>query len=364
MEPSLFLDYVQKYFPRLVSSIVTTINDSEKNANPYYFRRFLTREWSLTGKWESLQEYNQRLMADVIAMDSSIPLKKRPSFAPASGEIPKIAMEMSLNETQLTELQTLTGLRNQPEKQIIEKLFKDTATCITGQYERLEAMFLEGLSRGVVEVQKDTNVGPEVRLDFKYYPSHLFAASVVWAPGAAYKPLTDLLPMIKKAKADGNPIRIMLLDDDTFEKILSSDEAKSLYAQANNVINGVTFAPTAEQFNSAVRSKWGFVFEVIERTSRYQINGVDTDYQPWEAGQIVGINNNALGKLVWATLAEMNAPVNGVTYQRADEFILAKKYRVNRPSLKEFTSSESRSVPVIGATNQIYKLDTTKTTTT
>lgn len=364
MEPSLFIEYVQKYFPRLVTSIVEQVNGSENNTNPYYFRRFLGKQWSMSGKWEALQAFNQRIMADVISMDSSIPKKKRPTMNAASGDIPKLGMMMTLNETDLTNLQMLQGLRTPPEGQILEGLFRDTASCITGQYERIEAMFLEGLSRGVIEVTTNNNVGDEVRLNFRYYPQNLFAASVVWAPGAAYKPLTDMLPMIRKAKADGNPIRIALTDDATFQAILTSAEAKDLFAQANNVINGITFAPTAEQFNAAVKSKWGFVFEVIERTCRYQIDGVDYDYQPWEAGQIVGINNNALGKLVWSTLAEMNAPVAGVVYQRADEFILASKFRTNMPSLQEFTSSQSRAVPVIGATNQIYKLDTTKTTTT
>ena len=363
MEPSLFIEYVNRYFPRLVLSITEQINGTEGNANPYYFNRFLTREWSLTGKWEALQRYNQRIMADVIAMDSSIPLKKRPSLAAASGEIPKIGMEMALNETDLTNLQMLAGMRNAPEDRIVEMLFQDTATCITGQYERIEGTFLQGLSSGVTTVTLTNNVGAEVRLDFQYLSGNQFQSTVPFS-GAAATPLQDLVPMIRKAQADGNPIRTMLLDQTTLDQILASDDAKDIFAQANNVIGGVTFAPTLEQLNVAIRSKWGFVFEVVERTCRYQINGVDTDYQPWEAGQIIGINNNSLGSLVWSDVAEMNAPVAGVTYQRADQFILASKFRLNRPSLAEFTNSQARVAPVISATRQIYKLDSTATTTT
>lgn len=362
MEPSLFVEYVDRFFPKLVLSIVETVN-GEENPQPYYYQRFLTREWSLTGRWESLATYNQRIMADVIAMDSSIPLKKRPSLSPASGEIPKLAMEMALNETQLTELQTLANLRERPEGQIVERLFRDLATCVTGQYERIEAMFLQGLSSGAVVVSKANNVGAEIRLDFGYRQENQFLATIPWNQ-ANYTPLQDLLPLVTKAKADGNPVRTFLLDQATLDRILVSDDAKAIFAQSNGIVGGVTFAPTPEQLNASIRSKWGYVFEVVERTCRYQIDGVDTDYQPWEAGQIIGINNNNIGKLVWSTLAEMNAPVGGVNYQIADEFILASKYRVNRPSLAEFTSSQSRVVPVISAVNQIYKLDTTTGTTT
>lgn len=368
MEPSLFQDYVGSYFPRLVMAITEEIN-GQKLDQGYYFRRFLGREWSLTGKWESLAVANSRIMADVIAMDSSIPLKKRPTLSAASGEIPKLGMELALNETDLTHLQMLTQLRDPKavEAQILEMLFRDTATVIRGQYERIEAMFLEGLSRGVVEVSKNRNVGAEVRLNFQYPAANQFNATLPWltggAPTANVNHLDDLMKLVKKASADGNPIRVFMLDDNTMQQILNSDSAKQIFAQANNA-SAVLFAPTLEQLNQAVKSKWGYTFEVVNRVSRYQIDGVDYDYNPWEAGQIIGFNNNALGKLVWSTLAEMNAPVGGVTYQRADQFILASKYRVNRPSLAEFTNSQSRAVPVIGATQQIYKLDTTQGTAT
>lgn len=370
MEPSLFLSLVESYFPRLVISITETINNQENVEERYYFQRFLGRRFSLTGKWEALSVSGSRIMADVVAMDSSIPLKKRPALSAASGEIPKLAMEMALNESDLTNLQMMQSASLVPETQIISSLFQDTATVIRGQYERLEHMFLEGLSRGAIVVAKapnaDTNagnVGAEIRLDFNYLAGNLFTSTIPFSSPAS-TPLTDLGKMVTKSGLDGNKIRRFLLDQTTMNYILANDEAKDIYAQVNNVIQGVTFAPTFEQLNTAVSAKWGYIFEVVERTTRYQINGVDTDVQPWAAGQIVGINNERLGDVVWSFLAEMNSPVAGVVYQRADEFILASKYRVNRPSLAEFTSSQSRAVPVIADVKQIYHMDSTETTIT
>lgn len=363
MEPSLFIDLVRRYFPKLVLATVETINGEENGEQPYYHRRFLGRRYSLTGRWDALSISGSRVMADVVAMDSSLPLKKRPALSSASGEIPKLGMEMDMNETDLTNLQTMVAARV-PESQIIQALFQDTVSVIRGQYERLEHMFLQGLSTGATVVSKATgNVGTEIRLDFQYKTDHLFTSTVPFSNANA-TPLTDIAQMVRKSKMDGYPIRLILLDQTTLDDILRSQEAKDIYAQVNNVINGITFPPTFEQLNAAVRSKWGYAFEVIERTTRYQIDGVDTDVQPWEAGQIVGINNENLGDIVWASLAEMNAPVAGVTYQTADEFILASKFRVNRPSLKEFTTSQSRALPVISAVNQIYHLDSTQTATT
>lgn len=367
MEPSLFIEYVERYFPRLVLSTVETINGSENNDRPYYFRRFLGRRFSLSGRWEALSIAGSRVMADVIAMDSSIPLKKRPALSTAAGEIPKLGMEMALNETDLTNLQMMVSSSMVPEAQILQTLFRDTASCIIGQYERLEHMFLEGLSNGAVVVAKGPtaettagNVGTEIRLDFQYRSQNQFNASTVWG-NAGYTPISDIAAMAAAASLNGSPIRRILLDRATMNQILASDEAKDLYAEENNIFQGTTFTPSQAQLNAAAQTRFGFVFEVIERVTRYQIDGVDYDVQPWAPGQIIGINNENLGDVVWSFLAEMNAPVAGVVYQRADEFILASKYRVNRPSLAEFTSSQSRAVPVIANVAQIYKLDTTAT---
>ena len=56
-------------------------------------------------------------------------------------------------------------------------------------------------------------------------------------------------------------------------------------------------------------------------------------------------------------MGEQDAPVAGVSYQTADDFILVSKYRKNDP-LAEFTSSQARVVPVICNVEQIYQIDT------
>lgn len=364
MEPSLFQDLVDKYFAKLVLRIEKQINDvdADQNEKPYYFKRFLGVKWSLTGKWEALATYNSRVMADVIAMDSSLPLKSRPRISSATGEIPKLGIEMALNESDLTNLQTLVAA-NRNETNIVLELFRDLRTCIEGHYERLEFMFLQGLSTGATVVTTGTNVGVEVRLDFQFRSQNLFESTTAWAPGQAAT-LSLLVPMITAAKNAGRPIRRMLTDAATMSIILASDDAATLFAKYSNSFSGASFQPNAEQLNNATRAEWGFVFEEVDRVCRHQINGVEKDVSPWEAGQIVGINSERLGDLVWSDLAEMNAPVAGVTYGRVESFILTSKFRLNRPSLQEFTSAQSRAVPVISAIDQIFKYDTTVTATT
>lgn len=358
MEPSLFIELVEKWFPRLVLSVTNEINGKDRE-DPLYFPRFLQRRFSLSGKWDAIHQVSARVMADVIAMDSSIPLKRREALSSASGEIPKLAMEMQLNETQLTELLTMASSDLFTEQQLILELFRDLASCIRGQYERLDYIFLKGLSAGVVEVDNTDNVGIGVRLDYKYKTGNKFTSTIPWSNPLA-TPFSDLQPLLTKARTDGNPIRRILLDRTTWDNIMKTDEAKRIYAEAIGVVTG---APAAlilqDRFNEIVKSSYGFVFEIVERTCVYQINGVDTSVDPWEAGQVVCINNENLGSLVWSFLAEAQRPVAGITYQEVDSFILASQYHTRKPSFAEVTSSQSRAVPVISAVNQIYTLDST-----
>src|SRR5687768_11864168 len=148
MEQSLFIEWINKYFPGLVLRTVENLNGTT-NPLTYLHRRMLREEFSVDGKWESLSADFSLVAADVIAMDSSIPLKMRDAVGRASGRIPKMGMELALRETQLTELLELSRRQGQ-EAQFVAKLFADTPRVIGGIYERNEAIFLEGLSTGIV----------------------------------------------------------------------------------------------------------------------------------------------------------------------------------------------------------------------
>lgn len=356
MNPSLFESYVATWFPKLVISVTETFNDKNR-PQPYYYRRFLRKEFSLDGKFTSLSRTNRLIMADVVAMDSSIPLKRRPSVAELPGSVPKIATERYLNESDLTRLR-LMDRAGYPEATIVRDLFQDIPAVIGGQYEKIEYMFLRALSSGILLVDNTTNVGTGIRFDYGYLAENQFDASVIWSSPTA-KPLDDLVVVANKARLDGTPIVRFLLDNTTLNYVLNSENARAY-------VGGITFpgavtavAPTLEQLNTAMAGAYGFQFERIDRSCTFEINGAQTTVNPWEAGQVIGITSEQLGSLVWSEVAEAWVRPEGPAYQIADEFILVKKYHVIRPSLAEFTASESRALPVISDVQRIYKLDST-----
>jgi hypothetical protein len=356
MEQSLFIEWVNKYFPGITISVVEKLNDT-KNPLTYLHRRFLKKDYSVTGKWEALTVNNTIVAADVVAMDSSLPLKVRDSIAKANGDIPKMGMELKLNEKQLTDLNVLVAQNADPAT-ILVKLFSDTPKVISGIYERNEAIFLEGLSTGLCLVEDTETVGTGIRINYQYLDTNKFGVATLWT-NTASKPFDDIKRVMDKAVLDGNVISTVLLDSATIDNIANTDQAKQLYAFKQGFVGTAIPTPDLQQLNSVTSARYGFTLEKVDRAIRTERNGVQTSTKPWAAGAVVFLTSDQLGSLTWATLAEKVYPVANVTYQTVDDFILVSKYRTNRPSLGEWTSSQARVVPVISNVDQIYLLDST-----
>lgn len=356
MEQSLYFQYIQKYFPQLVLAITEKLNDKNQNALPYLYKGLLATTYSVDGRWESLSgEYN-RVAADVVAMDSPLPLKTRDSLSRASGNIPKMGMELFLNEKQMSDIDAMIA-QNLPVNTIVQKIFEDAPRVISGVYERLEAMFLEGLSTGVA-LADSNNVGTGVRIDYGYLDSHKFGVPVVWNGNATTATaIDDIEKVINKATEDGNRIVKAYADKYWFDNFTKNQQAREQFAFLQGFVGNKIPNLTNEQVSAVMQNKFGFSVELVDRAIKTEANGVKTVNRPWAEGTIVFVCDTQVGNLVWTRPAEMNHPVSGVSYETADSYILVSKYRVNRPSLREYTSSQARVVPVISNPDRIYTMN-------
>ena len=357
MEQSMFIEWVKKNFGPVVTAYTETLNDT-KNALTYRFLTMLTKEYSVTGKWESLSASNSLVAADIVAMDSPLPLKTRDVIARAAGEIPKMGMKLQLNERQLSDLDIL---KVQPgtQNQLLQKLFEDTPRVIGGIYERLEANLLEGLSTGVTMITDDENVGVGIRVDYGYKTANKFGVAALWSNPNTALPFDDFARIKAKVDLDGNATPILFMDQNTFNNLAKTQQARDMFAFAQLYNGSTTPTPPLSKVNEILQDRYGYTIEIVERSVRIQRDGgTPTSFKPWAAGQIAFLPGRNVGNLVWARLAEMSHPVAGVQYQIANDFILASKYRTNVPALGEWTSSQARALPVITNVDSIYILDT------
>lgn len=354
MEKSLYFKYIEKYFPKLVLGLEEKINGT-KEAPTYLHTELLKPEYSVDGRWSSLIGNYTRISADVVAMDSSLPLKKRASLSRADGDLPKLGMELYLNEKQMTDIDTLIA-QNADINLILGKIFNDTGTVISGVQETLEELFLRGLSTGIA-LTADQNVGTGVRLNYGYLPENEFGVTVLWSDKANAKPIDDIKRIQDRAEVLGMTISRVFTDRKAISEMLATDQIKQLFAFSLGYAGTNVPEPSLAQANQMLESNFGFQIKEINRSVIKQVDGVSTPIKPWKVGTLVFSVDATLGSLVWTNLAEMNHKVAGVAYRTANSHTLVSKYRVNRPSLREYTSSQARAIPVITNVDRIFTLD-------
>lgn len=360
MMQSPYKKWADKFFQGIVIKAVEKINGKNgEQALPYLFKTMLRKQLVSSGKWEAVSVLNTRVSANFVSMGSGLPLKRRDSFQKASGRIIKSGMELWLNEEQISELDLMIA-QNMSQADIIATLFQDTPRVISGIYELMERVFLEGLSTGYAEISDaSSSSGLAVGMDYGYMDENKFGVSVLWSNAAA-KPLDDIRLALQKASIDGNTISNVYMDDVTFENFTKTTQVKEFFAFSVGFHNAsIVPVPNLEKINAALKgdNRYRFQITIVNRKIVDEKNGKRTVITPWSEGKVILTTSPDVGILAYAPLAEANRPVSGVSYQTADEYILVSKFRQNRPALAEFTTSQARVVPVICNVEQIYQID-------
>ena len=367
MVKSLFLEFVEKWFAYFAGKIEKRINDNIE-AGKYLHEQVLTPEYSADLKWESASIEDIVVAADVVSLDSPLPLKKRGSLGRVSQEIVKIGMKKQLNETAITRLNILKALKKGSE--FILALFDDLRKCGLGIKERLESMFLEAISTGytivggisgdVDEEEKGENTGTGIRVSYGFLDENKFGVEVEWGENG-YKPISDIVRAMEAKHTNYQAdTKVIWLSKKAYNLIRLSEEAKELAANYRGVLvleNSKLLTPTKEAFEDSVYDEYGIKFKIIDREVITEKNGKRRKIKPFDENTLVLLpQDTKLGRVVYGTLAEETNPVEGVKYQKIGAYILLSKYAKNEP-LREFTSSQAFALPVIDGVEDIKLLE-------
>jgi len=343
----------------VVQRTVSTINGSKEAPTNYYHLRMLKKVFSQDGNWKSVNINNTQIMSHVVAMNSDLPLGKMDAISIDSGKIPKQGLQYALDEIQLTDIdQMING--NVADNIIASQLLANPVKLIRAIPERNEEIFLKGLSNGEAIINDDENTGTGIRLNYGYLTANKFGVTTLWS-NTASKPFDDIQRVLDKADADKNVIVKVMLDKTSFNNMAKTTQAKELFAFSQGFTGSNTPVPSLSQVNTFTSDRYGFTFEIVTKSFRYEKNGVQTTVTPWATGALVFLTTEEVGTLTWANLAEMN-PNNqdkGVTYKVVDNFMLLSSWAQNKPYLAKFDSIQARVVPIINNGNQIYLLSST-----
>lgn len=358
MKESLFVKYAS-WLSAIILGVVTKINGG-KTELTYLHKSMLTEELSTDLKWSSLVVNSSIVAADVVAMDSPLPLKARDAISTADGEITKLGMKKKMTEKQLTDIDVLVAKKVE-NKVIIEKIFDDAVKCTMGVYEKIEYIFLKGLSTGVALIEDTENVGIGVRIDYGYLDSNKFGVTTPWSDPTA-KPLDDIERVKKYAKTKGSVLKIIMMDQETFDNLAANEQVRQYYAFSLNFVGSNIPVPDFDQVNSLMQKKFKMQITIVDRTIIVERDGKREVKTPWEANKVVFLESSNVGRLMYGILAEESRKSKAATYAKAGKFILLKKWCDEEP-FAEMTSSQALAIPVIDGVDSIFLLDSEEAAT-
>lgn len=355
MVQSQFVEYIRKIFPRL-QNVVDTVNGKRNgdNKRTYLHKSMLRKVYSADQKWSNAAVNTTYVAADMVSMNSPLPIKSRDAIAHANGSLPKIGMKKIMFES---DINTVNIMKAQDAEwtNIANKLTSDPIACSVGIDEQNEANFLTGLSNGIVAVEDENNTGTALRINFGYLPENCFGVET-----QNELTLDDIKRVLAYADNHGDTIITICIALSTYNKLRQTQGAKELVAN----YRGQTFdsntklpVPTASLFDEAFADdNNGVAFLKIDRSIISEKNGKRKPYKPWNQNKLIFLTTEEVGALVWGTLAEKTNPVEGVVYSTVDEYKLISRYRTTEP-FTETTSGQALVLSVIENVDQIYSLD-------
>lgn len=370
-QQSIYQEFIDRLWPQLNLYISEKTNGSDRELT-YLHKQRLAAVYSPDQKWETSSANTRFVAADMVAMDSPLPLKKRSTVASANGNLPKIGMKKQMTETDINNLNIMraqmeampdgSSQRKQRYQQILKRIADDANACSVGIDERNEYNYLYGISNGIVlvEVMDDNgNTGIGMRVNYGYPAENIFRTAVKGEIDG-----DDIEKVISKADAKGVTIQKAMISKTLLTKIRRTRWARELAADFKEQVYTDSTklpVPTQKTFVEAFENEYNFGFIIVDRSILMEKNGKDFPVKPFNPNRIVFLPNaTSDGSLVWGTLAESTNPSDAVTYSTVDEYKLISRTRLTEPSLMELTKGQAIVLPVIEDVDSIFVLDMEK----
>ena len=228
MKKSLFIEFISGIWPKLALYVKEKIDPKERT---YLHKTMLREVYSADQKWEGTSAKTTYVAADMVAMDSPLPIKKRGSLASSNGKLPKVGMKKILRETEINTINimkahytsaTTDEARKAEKNRIIQNLTDDGVACSVGIDEKNEANFLTGFCEGIVLVEDEDNSGTGLRVNYGYLDENTFGTII---KGELSK--EDFENVNDKANEDGNTIVGVMMSKTRFDAMRRQNWAKS-----------------------------------------------------------------------------------------------------------------------------------------
>ncbi|WP_079242597.1 major capsid protein [Chryseobacterium indologenes] len=333
--------------------------------------KFKTREFSKYLSWDTPQvdlsfkdvigKTKLDTIASVVGEDSVSPVRSRSGLSKFEGSIPTISHKYIMKNSDYRAYVSLQNMSNinddTKKKQIIDLIFNDIQFAANGCTGRLDVMFLQALSTGIIDLSATGN--PD-GVAYGEIPVGLPTENVIntsedWTDPTA-TPLEDFEAVIDAAQSKGNDVfEKMIMTRATFNKLKNSAQIQNVF---KNTVGRVPVLVTQDNLNEYLKSNGLPVIELQTSLFNIEEDGVTSSFRAFADDVIVFVPQGELGKVKNALVTEGDlTQVSGHTYANVDKVKIAK-WSTTEP-LNEFTRGQLLAIPSITAIDAVYHLKLT-----
>lgn len=343
---------------RDMQAVVNTLN-----LNDFYYSTLFPLQFTPTLTWKTLAgDKGVPVAADVIAYDSSAPIKTREVVKRLTGDIPKIDIKRVLGETKINEYNQLLSYANtdQGRLALVKFIYDDVDFCFRGVNARLEWLAIRALSTGKITLSKDNNHGiiTETAVDFQVPTTNKKGVAVVWSGANAdtAKPITNIRAVVKLARKAGKKLGFVIMNQTTFEVLAACKETIDFAASWVQQATGLTRLPSLEAVNTALKSESLPMIKIVESYISIEApDGTRTVVEPWEEGCVTFVSELAIGTTWHGPQAAESTDSPAIKTKRGH--ILIQKWGENEP-VQEVTKGSANAFPSLNDPDAIWMLDT------
>ena len=332
-----------------------------------YYSNFFGLKFTTQLTWESLSgSGGSPVMADVVEYNGTVPVKDRRVITKTSGDIPKIAMKKVMDEKDYNDYLTMKAraMGNSNKNALLDLIFDDVEAVYIGALARTEFLCLQALSYGKLSLTNTNNIGiiTKTAVDFGVPADNKTAVGTIWATAATATPLLDLNAKVKAAKSNGHKVSNIIMDGDTFDLMVATDEAKETFAAFRGVTSQTMQFLMLQEINMFMTKHRLPPIQIVDSSVRFEgKNHAKTAIDTWKTGYVALVTDLKVGNVKHGPIAEEEAKSvskKAITYKKDHVYI--SKFS-NLEPFEEVTKCQANAFPTFNDVDSIYLLKTNGT---
>lgn len=332
-----------------------------------YWNIFFSLKFTTQLTWESLSgSGGSPVMADVVEYNGTVPIKDRRVITKTSGDIPKIGMKKIMDEKDYNDYLTMKAraMGDRNKSALLDLIFDDVEAAYTGALARTEFLCLQALSYGKLSLTNTNNNGivTKADVDFGIPTANKTAVGTIWATAASATPLANLNTKVKAARANGHKLNHIVMDGDTFDLMVATDEAKETFAAFRGVTSQANQFLMLQEINMFMTKHRLPPIQIVDSSVQHEgKNHAKTQLDPWKTGYVALVPELKVGNVMHGPIAaeEAKSLSKKVVSYKKDHVYISKFS--NEEPFEEVTKSQANAFPVFNDVDSVYLLKTNGT---